>query len=508
MRRFHRSLRWALVMNWGQRVIATLATFVLAGMLGPVEFGTVAMAMLFIGFLQLFLEQGLGAAIVQRAELEPEHLDAAFWMTAAWSLVLSIASAALGGWWARVNDLPALAPIVGALSIGLLAQGLAVVHEAVLERGLRFRRLALCSNVAALGGAAAAVALGLAGAGAWALVAQQLGGAVLWLVLVWAVSEWRPRPRFSQAHARPLLRFSLQVFTGNLGVYVSSRLDVLLIGLHVGAEAVGLYRLASRLVDTLLELTTRPVRQIALSHFSRLQRDPDALRAAVETCVHASCLLAVPALLVLAACSRQVVAVLGPAWMPAADALALLCLVGIGKAVVMFVGPTLQALAKPHLRTLAIWAMVTVSAPVLSQTAVALHAAPMHVQIVGMAAATAAVFLFLFVPGSVLLVIHAAGLRVRPLLSRLAPAFAAGAAAMAAAIAIRATGLLEAASPLLALVVSASIAAFAACAVLFLCDPALAASAREWLRAALRRGTTHDHSPRGALTPQAGAPSS
>jgi PST family polysaccharide transporter len=484
MRKFHRTLGWALAMTWGQRALGTLATFVLAGMLGPTEFGTVAIAVVYLGFLQLFLEQGLAAAIVQRRALESEHLDAAFWMNVGWSVGLTAASVLLGRWWAHLNDLPRLTPIIAVLSLGFLLQGLTVVHEAVLERAMRFRRLAIFSNAAAIGGAATGVGLALGGAGVWALVGQQLVNALTWLVLVWTGSGWQPRLRFSAAHARRLLGFSLQVFAGNLGVYVSSRLDVLLIGLFTGAAGAGLYRVASRLVDTVLELTTRPVRLITLPHLARLQGTPD-LRHGAETALHASCLLAVPSLVVLAACSRQVVAVLGSSWDAAGDALALLCMAGIGKAVLTFAGPTLQALDKPHLRTLAVWALVAVSAPVLCLSAAALHAAPVGAQVVGMATVSTVVFVLLFVPASMLLVTHAAGLRVVPLLPRIAPSFAAGGAALAATASLTASAALDGVAPLPALGVMGGVAILSAGIVLVLLEPAIATPVRALARAAL-----------------------
>ena len=82
-----RPLAWAFAMNWGQRGLTTLFTFVLAAILGPHDFGVVAMALIYVTFIDGFVEQGLGTAIVQRKDLDKEHLDSAFWLNLAWSLV-------------------------------------------------------------------------------------------------------------------------------------------------------------------------------------------------------------------------------------------------------------------------------------------------------------------------------------------------------------------------------------------------------------------------------------
>ena len=58
--------------------VNTALTFVLAYLLGTRDFGIAAMAMAYILFIKLILEQGLVAAIIQRSDLQPEHLDSAF----------------------------------------------------------------------------------------------------------------------------------------------------------------------------------------------------------------------------------------------------------------------------------------------------------------------------------------------------------------------------------------------------------------------------------------------
>ena len=52
-------------------------------------------------------------------------------------------------------------------------------------------------------------------------------------------------------------------------------------GLFFSPVVVGIYRLGDRLVDTVLELTVRPIGVISLPHFSRLQDDRGALRRSV-----------------------------------------------------------------------------------------------------------------------------------------------------------------------------------------------------------------------------------
>ena len=202
---------------------------------------------------------GLATALVQRADTEPEHWDSAFWLNVVWCLLLTGVGIATSGLWANLNGEPELKPVVQVLSLLVIAEGLHMVQEAVLQRELRFKRLAIRSNVAAVLGGVTGLVLALNGAGVWALVAQQLVIEFSSVVLIWALSDWRPRLRFSMRHARELLPFSSGVFLSNLGGFLGQRADALLMGIFFGPVAVGIYRLADRFVEVLLEATLRPI---------------------------------------------------------------------------------------------------------------------------------------------------------------------------------------------------------------------------------------------------------
>jgi O-antigen/teichoic acid export membrane protein len=453
-------------MNSGTRGIATLVTFLLAALLGPGDFGLVAVALVYVSFVRMLLEQGFLTAIIQRENLEDEHLDSAFWLNFVWCLVLTGASVATAGWWAGVNHMPRLDEVIYALSVLIIVEGLGIVQTAVMERALEFKRLALRSNLSVVLGGAVGVPLALAGAGVWALVAQQLVLETTLLAMVWVLSSWRPHLRFSKSHARDLFGFSVSVFAANLAGFVNRRADALLMGIFFGPVAVGLYRLADRIVDVLLEVTMRPVGLVSLPVLSRLQNDPEALRQAVARCLRTTMLIAVPVLLVVLASSRQILAIFGPEWKHAGVALEFLCLVGIGKAIGFFTGPVLFAVSRPRFRAVMLWAMAGVSTLTVFIVGDALRGASVENQVLGMSVSRAVLFLGILVPVNLAIVVYMTGLRLRSLVPSVPGPLLAGAAAIAVAFLLRRAGVDDGLAPFPALVVVGGAASVAALAVL------------------------------------------
>jgi len=397
-RTYANTLKWAFVMNWGQRGVLTLVTLVLAWILGPEPFGVVALALAYLALVQLVLEQGVAAAIIQRAELETDHLDSAFWLNLVVSLALAGLSVAAAPWLAAVNGTPTLSPVVMVLSLMLPVRGLTLVQEAKLKREMDFRSLAIRGNVAAVVGGGVGLSTALWGLGVWALVLQQLVTAVVALALLWRLSGWTPRLRVSRTHLGHLMGFSAPVFVTQLAVFTNRRADVLLLGVFLGPLAVGLYRLADRLVETVVQLSTRPVHLISLSHFSRFQDDGAALEESVRKVVRTTALISLPPLAGLALASDHLLALLGESWAPAAAAAPILCVMGAANSMSLFAGPLLQAVGRPGAQAWVAWVSAVVSTGLVIGALVWLRDAGVALQVTGVAIAKAATTALIVLP--------------------------------------------------------------------------------------------------------------
>lgn len=431
------AVRWAFVMTWGREIVSAAIAFLLAALLGPAAYGLVAMALIYVHFLELFVEQGLTSALIRDRDDDPDRLDAAFWTALASCLLLAGTGALAGAWWARVNRTPELGGVIRALSALLVLRGLAVVQLALLQKRMAFRALAIRTNAAVCGGGLAGVALALAGAGVWALVAQHLTAALIELLALWLSCSWRPRRRFSWAAARALYPFSGRVLLNGIGVFAHRRSDSLLLGLFFGPTAVGLYRLAERLVDMVVELTSRPVTHVALPELSRLASNGAALARALVTSLRASASLAAPALAGLAATGGVLLDLLGPEWGAAAGVLRVLCLLGALRSVTLLLGPLLQATDRAGVMAAVTWCLATVNLVAFLLAGRLVTAPDAAGQAWAIALVRTLVFAGLYAPVNVWLLMRVGGVRPRTLGGALIPAVVGAASVALASLAAR-----------------------------------------------------------------------
>lgn len=342
---------WSGIQKGGQEVISALVFLLLARLLDPSAFGIVALAGVYIAFTGIFAEQGFAAAIIQRAELEPEHLDTGFWACVSAGALLAILGFCLADPVAGIFKQPDVAPVLRWLSATFVLSGLSRVQEALLRRKLAFKALALRTVVARSVGGAVGIVLALRGAGVWSLVGMQLSGAAAGVLVLWWASDWRPRARFSMRHYRDLFAFGANVIGINLMSFFNRRSADVLIGYFLGPVALGYYTVAFKLLRILTNLVTRTVAQVALPAFSRLQRQPERLTRAFYLATQYTGLVALPILLGMAALAPMLIPLLfGTGWAPSIPVMQILAFVGILQSVYFFNNTVIMAMGKPSWR--------------------------------------------------------------------------------------------------------------------------------------------------------------
>lgn len=344
-----KGVAWTAVGNWGSQITTFIVFIILTRLLQPEDFGLVAMATVFTSFVAVFAEQGLGQAIVQRDELAPEHLDTAFWT----NIILGAGLTGLGVWAsglvARIYAEPALQPVVAALSATFLLTALSSTQQALLQRAFDFRALSTRQLVAAAAGGIAGIVMAVMGAGVYALVGKTLITGLVGAMVLWRASDWRPRWAYSRAHFHDLFGFGMSMVGVRVTNFFRTRLDDFLIGIFLGAQALGYYTVAYRLGRLVLDMFTGVMSNVAVTTFARLQNDHDRLRAALHKITGLAGLITFPIFTGLAVLAADfIVALSGAQWLPSVPAMRILSVAGFSLSLQYFLAYLIISLGKPH----------------------------------------------------------------------------------------------------------------------------------------------------------------
>lgn len=343
-------MRWAALSQALAQVALYGSFIVLARVLTPAEYGTVALATMAVGFVAILNELGMAAALIQRKELTSGHRHAAFVSNLAVGCTLAVGLALAAPSIAGFFKNPPLAPLLTALALGFPLAALNVVPRALMEKALRFKALGAVEAAAALTNGAIAIGLALSGFGVWSIVWGTLAGYAVQLIALWTVSGFRPGYRFSAAEFKELFGFGASVLGTRLFSYFNGNVDTMIVGRMLGASSLGVYSLAYKLVTMPMLKVSHVVLRVAYPAFARVQHDDEALRRNYMRLTSTLALLIFPLLAALGVLAPELIAaVFGEKWLPAAFVTQVLCLVGAFKAMVCSIGTIFLCKGRPDI---------------------------------------------------------------------------------------------------------------------------------------------------------------
>jgi teichuronic acid exporter len=343
-------LKWTAGGKFGGQIITWGITIVVMRLLEPSDYGLLAMASVFVAFLLMMSEIGLGPALIQKVEISTETLNQAFGVILTVNATLLILLNLLAGTIAEFFGDDRLVPIIRTLSLQFPLIALTVIPEVLLQRGLKFRNRSLIDLSSAVVSSIVTLSMALAHYGVWSLVIGNLVGSGLKAVAVNGVSPFLPRPSFSWHGMRDLFRFGGNVTFSRMLWFFFSQADAIIVGRVLGKEVLGLYSVAMHLASLPVQRVSAILNQVAFPAVSRFQGDKDIIRDHLLKVLGLLSLFAFPVLWGISSSADEIVLVfLGHQWERAALPLQLLALIMPLRMQVTFLSSITDGLGRPEL---------------------------------------------------------------------------------------------------------------------------------------------------------------
>lgn len=308
---------WSIADNFAQQALSFVIFAILARWLTPHEFGLLAIAHLLVQFMRMTVLDAIAMPIVRGTDSSDAVFNWLFTLCTVVSLVLAGVMALLSPALVRFFGTPELMPVLLGMSLVVVLYGLVRSHEARLLREGNFRLLAIRSICAVSAGGVVALIMVQQGAGALALVAQQITTGIVALLIAigaeWRI--WRPRWVWSTALIRTHVSEMGKVSTSAVLNYANTSGDAVLVSVLLGPYATGLYNLAKRVLSAAYLVIGASLGRVGVTLFVQQQRDPAAMRETYARMLTVTLLLMAPVYSIATALAEpMVVVVFGAQW--------------------------------------------------------------------------------------------------------------------------------------------------------------------------------------------------
>ena len=319
---------WKSFENFGIQFINFGVSIILARLLTPNDFGTIALLTIFIQIASILMSSGFPTALVQKENTDQLDRCSVFYFSIGIGLVLYALLWLSAPAIASFYHIPVLKPIMRVLAFRIVLGSLSAIQNVELARNMLFRKSFMITIPAILTKAATGIALALSGYGLWSLVWAEMAGGFISTGMKWIVIGWRPSLVFSAQRLRSLFSFGSKLMGANFVTVIASQLHSLVIGRVYSAADLGFYNRGDHLPEISMRAVEGGVETVLFPAFSKLQNDRQKLKLALRRTIRTTTSLIFPLLFGIASVAEPFVRLLlSDKWLPSVPYVRLACLI-------------------------------------------------------------------------------------------------------------------------------------------------------------------------------------
>ena len=266
-------LKWSGFSQFSIQLINLILNIVLARLLSPYEFGIIAMVTVFVSFMELFKDFGFGSVLISQKNVDDLDYSTVFWVNLMTGIILAFLLYSSRTLVSSFYNEPILEKLISVISLIFVFQAFNFVQEIKLKKKLEYRKLSIVGILSVLFSGSIGIIFALKGFGVWSLIFKSLTFTVIYLILIWSISNWRPSFKFSITRFKFYLKSGLALIGTKMINYFSKNIDSALIGKFVGASPLGIYNRAFSLMSYPVHQITGVLSSVLFPSLSIIQND-------------------------------------------------------------------------------------------------------------------------------------------------------------------------------------------------------------------------------------------
>ena len=320
-------LLWTFLERFGAQCVTLIVSIILARLLDPVVFGTVAIVTVFMEILNVFIDSGLGNALIQKKDADDIDFSSVFYFNIFMCIALYLVLFFLAPLMSRFYGMDELTDIIRVMGLSLIVSGVRNIQRAFVSRKLQFKRFFFATIGGTLGAAVLGIWMAYRGFGVWALVAQGLFNNVVGTVILWLTVKWRPKRVFSFTRFRGLFSFGWKLLVSDLINTVYNNLRQLIIGKMYTTQSLAMYNRGYMIPNVFVININSAIDSVLFPVMSSAQDDVNMIRAMTRRSIRVSSYIMWPVMMGIAACSTPLVSILlTDKWLPCVPFLIIFCI--------------------------------------------------------------------------------------------------------------------------------------------------------------------------------------
>lgn len=319
---------WRFAERTGAQVIEFIVTIILARILGPNAYGNVALIKAFLSILLVFIEGGLGNALIQKKDADDIDFSSVFYFNLIFCSLIYVILYFLAPYIARFYGDPSMSAMFRVSCIIILISGIKNVQQAQISRNLEFRKFFYATLAGTLISAVIGIVMAFKGFGAWALIVQVLMNAFIDTAIVWLSGGWIPRKTFSFKRLIKLLPYGWKLLASNLLDSIYGNIRQFAIGKLYSASDLAYYNRGRSMPNVIVRNVNTSIDSVLFPVMSSRQDNRNEVKKITRRAIVLSNYVMAPLMMGMAAMAEPIVKIfLTESWLPCVLYLRIFCII-------------------------------------------------------------------------------------------------------------------------------------------------------------------------------------
>lgn len=300
-------LFWRFLERFGAQGVSFIVSVVLARLLDPNVYGTVAIVTVIMTILQVFIDSGLGNALIQKKDVDDLDFSTVFVFNILFSVILYAVMFLIAPVIAHFYGISQLTGVVRVLSFTLIFSGVKNVQQAYVSRHMQFKRFFFATLGGTIGAAVVGIIMAYYGFGVWALVGQYLFNGFVDTLILWLTGDWKPKWQFSYVRFKKMFSYGWKLLGTSLLDTMYMDLTQLAVGKIYAPAELALYNRGRQYPGLLVISINSSIESVIFPTFSRVQDDIRRLKEMTRWAIKIGIFVMAPAMLGLACIAEPLV---------------------------------------------------------------------------------------------------------------------------------------------------------------------------------------------------------
>ncbi|MFC3353475.1 lipopolysaccharide biosynthesis protein [Sphingobacterium zeae] len=309
---------WVFMDQFGVQLVSFVVNLVLARLLMPADFGTIALFNVVINISSVLINGGMSSSLVRTQSVDERDLSTVFWFNMATTALLYLLVFIAAPWIGQFYQLPILGPIIRVYSIVLIIDSFVHVQAVLFDKKLDFKTTFKVRLPSVIVGGVAGIGFALAGMGVWSLVYSALLQNLLYTLQYWFYSDWRPTLTFDREKFNYHFAFGIRLTLSALLNVIFNNVYSIVIGKRFSETTLGYYNRAESLKNLPINNISTALNKVTYPLFAKFSHDDQQLRHAYRRVLKLVIFIVAPTISLMVIAAEPIIRVLlGTKWLPA-----------------------------------------------------------------------------------------------------------------------------------------------------------------------------------------------